>query len=180
MAGASAVQQLLQASLSPDAATRDPAVARLESLASESFSGLISALAEVLGASSADASIRIAAAISAKNAIAPSARAQQDALAARWLGLDGSVRAGVQHSAIEALADSSRPVRNAAAQLVAAIASVELPHGGSADLIERLRAAASDSRPELRAAALVAIGYLLECVGTRLALLMTAGKSSRP
>lgn len=157
------MQALLQASLSPTASTRDPAAARLEALATEDFAQLTGALASVLGSSSVEAPVRIAAAISAKNAIAPSARAQQDALAARWLGLDGSVRAGVQHAAIEALADSSRPVRNAAAQLVAAIASVELPHGGSADLIERLRAAAGDSRPELRAASLVAIGYLLEC-----------------
>ena len=91
--------------------------------------------------------------------------ARQTDYANRWLALDDATRNKVKQDALMALASSAGKVGTVAAQVVSAIAAVELPQGQWMDVIGILLGFVSDqSNTNLRVATLQAIGFTCEAL----------------
>ncbi|CAE6374486.1 unnamed protein product [Rhizoctonia solani] len=109
--------------------------------------------------------IRNAAALNIKNAIVARDANRQQELNERWLALPQETRSGVKHGAMATLGSPQPRAGTFAAQVVSAIAAIEVPSEQWPDLITQLLAFASDaSNVGLRMNALTAIGQICEVV----------------
>ena len=83
----------------------------------------------------------------------------------RWLALDNDARNKVKQEALMALGSSNNKVGTVAAQVVSAIAAVELPQGQWLDIIEVLLGFVNNpANTNLRVATLQAIGFICETI----------------
>ena len=101
--------------------------------------------------------------------IAPSLRSHQESARSeeysnRWLAVAPDTRSKIKHDSLLALGSSSKQVGTVAAQLVAAIATVELPNGQWPELVELLLSFMGQSNVNLRVATLQAIGFICESI----------------
>ena len=97
----------------------------------------------------------------------PQELARQTDYANRWLALDDGTKNKVKQDALMALASPAAKVGTVAAQVVSAIASVELPMGQWMDVVGILLGFVSDqSNGNLRIATLQAIGFICESLQT--------------
>ncbi|KAH9893956.1 ARM repeat-containing protein [Cubamyces lactineus] len=157
--------ELLANTLSPDAHTRDDATQKLESAARENFPAYVLMLASELVNESSLAHVRNAAGLALKNALSAREIARQTDYANRWLALDEGTRNKVKQDALMALASPAPKVGTVAAQVVSAIAAVELPQGQWMDVISILLGFVSEqSNTSLRVATLQAIGFTCEAL----------------
>lgn len=120
---------------------------------------LVQALANEDGASH----IRAAAGLALKNAFSAREFARQARLQAKWLNqTDGDTRARVKQLALETLASPSSQAGQTAAQVVAAIAAIELPRDQWPDLMTALVRNVSEGTSHQKQASLTAIGFICE------------------
>jgi len=82
----------------------------------------------------------------------------------RWLAVPPETRSKIKHDSLIALGSSVKQVGTVAAQLVAAIAAVELPSGQWPELVELLLSFMGQSNVNLRVATLQAIGFICESI----------------
>jgi importin subunit beta-1 len=82
----------------------------------------------------------------------------------RWLAVPAETRSKIKHDSLLALGSSSKQVGTVAAQLVAAIATVELPNAQWPELVELLLSFMGQSNVNLRVATLQAIGFICESI----------------
>ncbi len=95
--------------------------------------------------------------------LCPQEIARQTEYINRWLALDEATKSKVKQDALMALASPTGKIGTVAAQVVSAIASVELPNGQWMDVIGLLLGFVSDpSNISLRVATLQAIGFICE------------------
>lgn len=114
--------------------------------------------------------IRNAAGLAVKNALSAKEAARAEEFAARWQALDAEMRAAIKGKALQTLASPEARAGMSAAQVVAAIATIELPAGLWPELISQLLAAVGNAENQrLRQAALQAIGFTCENIVSRLA-----------
>lgn len=111
-----------------------------------------------------DVNLRTAAALAVKNALAAREAPRQDEYAQRWLALPEEARNEAKNKALQTLNTPSESVGRNAAQVVAAIAAIEIPVGQWANLIQQLLAAVREESERLRQSALQAIGFVCESV----------------
>lgn len=163
---AQSVADLLTASLSPDDSVRQAATHQLEQLASSSYSDYVQALVDQLaGEGGVPSHVRNAAGLAIKNTLSAREGSTKDLYAQRWTSLDGSVREKVKAGAMSALSSADRGARNVTGQVIAAIASIELPAGLWSDLISQLLSFVGRAdNAGLRQATLQTIGYICESI----------------
>lgn len=140
-------------------------------------------LAREVGNESSQPHIRSAASIAMKNALTARVRKHlpssidhalmrfppQDAnraqeYSSRWLALPVDGRTEIKNHILATLASQVTTAGAQAAQVVAAIAAVELPAGQWEDLIQILLGFVNDSRPNLKISTLTAIGFICETI----------------
>ncbi|KAE8217643.1 hypothetical protein CF319_g8317 [Tilletia indica] len=157
--------QLLQNSLSPDPAVRTDAEQKLETAAQENLSLYCSLLAKELANDFGPVDARMAAGIALKNVLSAKDATRLEEKAQRWRSIPDQERAEIKQLVLTSLATQEHRAGSQAAQVVAAIAAIELPHGTWPDFIQHLLSAVSNQEnTRLRQAAVMAIGYTCELV----------------
>ncbi|GBE87129.1 ARM repeat-containing protein [Sparassis latifolia] len=157
--------ELLANTLSPDAHTRSDATQKLESASRENYPAYMMMLSSELVKENSLTHVRNAAGLALKNALTARESARQLDYSNRWLSLPNEPRHKIKSDALTALSSSAGKVGTVAAQVVSAIAAVELPQGQWMDIIEILLSFVNDqTNMHLRVATLQAIGFICETI----------------
>ncbi|KAI0020663.1 ARM repeat-containing protein [Xylariomycetidae sp. FL0641] len=157
------INTVLRNSLSPDAATRNGAEQQLNQAAENNFPLYLATLVQALADENAEAQIRVAAGLALKNAFSAREHGRQQELQAKWLQqTDQETKTRVKDLALQTLASSNAQAGNAAAQVIAAIAGIELPRSQWENLMAVLVQNVSNGAPHQKQASLTCIGYICE------------------
>ncbi|PAV15828.1 ARM repeat-containing [Pyrrhoderma noxium] len=157
--------ELLSNSLSPDVHIRQAATEQLESVARDNYPAYLDTLSSELANEAQSITIRNAAGIALKNSLTAREAARQLDYANRWLALPPEPKNKVKQEALMTLGSAQSKAGSVAAQVVSAIATVELPNNQWSDLIELLlRAMDNADNTNLRIATLRTIGYICESI----------------
>ncbi|KAA1475779.1 karyopherin Kap95 [Dentipellis sp. KUC8613] len=155
--------ELLANTLSPDANIRDDATQKLESAAQENYPAYMVMLSQELVNENSPVFVRNAAGLALKNALSAREGSRQADYANRWLSVDAESRGKVKQDLLLALHSPVQRAGSVAAQAIAAVATVELPHGQWPELIEILLGFVNNaSNTPLRISTLNAIGFICE------------------
>ncbi|KXJ94102.1 armadillo-type protein [Microdochium bolleyi] len=169
------INTVLSNSLSPDAATRTGAEQQLTQAAENNFPLYLATLVQALADNSTDTGIRVAAGLALKNAFTARDFARQQELQAKWLQqTDQETKTRVKSLALETLGAESSQAGQAAAQVIAAIAAIELPRAQWEDLLTTLVANVNSTAAHTRQASLTCIGYICETQDTELRAALVA------
>lgn len=157
---------LLTSSLSPDKTIRARAEAELVNLLSSNPTEYLLTLSKTLLDAATPVHLRTSAGLAIKNTLSSRDNATQLELNNRWLNnLDQQTRQIIKSNSLQTLADASKNARQTAAQVIAAIASIELPLNQWNDLISTLLECMNNQSNEgLRQATLQTIGYVCEAI----------------
>lgn len=113
--------------------------------------------------------IRAAAGLALKNAFSAREFARQTALQAKWLNhTDQDTKTRVKQLSLETLSSSNAQAGQATAQVVAAIAAIELPRNQWPDLMNGLVRNVSEGTQHQKQSSLTAIGFICESQDTEL------------
>ncbi|KAI0008611.1 ARM repeat-containing protein [Xylariaceae sp. FL0662B] len=157
------INTVLGNSLSPDAATRNGAELQLTQAAENNFPLYLATLVQALADESAEANIRVAAGLALKNAFSAREFARQQELQAKWLQqTDQETKTRVKGLALQTLTSSNAQAGQATAQVIAAIATIELPRNQWPDLLGVLVQNVNSGAPHQKQASLTCIGYICE------------------
>ncbi|KIJ60940.1 hypothetical protein HYDPIDRAFT_169967 [Hydnomerulius pinastri MD-312] len=157
--------ELLSNTLSPDANTRQNATQQLENASRENYPAYMVMLSSELANESSQIHIRNAAGLALKNALSARDTSRQSEYASRWLSLDNDNKNKIKQESLVTLASPLPKAGAFAAQVVAAIAAVELPVDQWPDLIELLLGFVNNStNTNLKIATLQTIGYICESI----------------
>ncbi|KAH3679862.1 hypothetical protein WICMUC_000605 [Wickerhamomyces mucosus] len=154
---------LEDAILSPDPATRAEAESQLQILSKEQFVNYIGLLTQTLADDSKRVEVRILAGINLKNELTSKDKNKKAEQAQRWISLDPVAKEQIKQIALSSLLTENDRVANAGAQLVAAIADIELPRQEWNDLIGIIVENTKPEKPEhVKRSSLLTIGYICE------------------
>lgn len=118
---------------------------------------------QALAEETAEGHIRAAAGIALKNAFTAREYARQAALQQKWLQqTDEASKTLVKEKALQTLASTNAQAGQAAAQVVASIAAIELPRNQWQDLMTSLVRNVSEGTPHQKQASLTTIGFICE------------------
>ncbi|KAI4866648.1 ARM repeat-containing protein [Hypoxylon rubiginosum] len=163
MADNSDINTVLSNSLASDAATRTGAEQQLTQAAENNFPLYLATLVQSLADETAQGTIRVAAGLALKNAFSAREFPRQRELQAKWLQqTDQETKTRVKELAIQTLSSSNSQAGQAAAQVIASIASIELPRNQWPDLLQVLVQNVSAGEPHQKQASLTCIGYICE------------------
>ncbi|KAI6082675.1 ARM repeat-containing protein [Hypoxylon rubiginosum] len=163
MADNSDINTVLSNSLASDAATRTGAEQQLIQAAENNFPLYLATLVQSLADESAQGTIRVAAGLALKNAFSAREFARQRELQAKWLQqTDQDTKTRVKELAVQTLSSSNAQAGQAAAQVIASIAGIELPRNQWPDLLQLLVQNVSTGEPHQKQASLTCIGYICE------------------
>ncbi|KAI5467792.1 armadillo-type protein [Mariannaea sp. PMI_226] len=159
----SEINQVLANSLSPDANLRNAAEQQLAQAAESNFPLYLATLVQELANDSADGAIRAAAGIALKNAFTARDFTRQQELQSKWLQqTDDDTKARVKQLTLQTLSSTNVQAGSAAAQVIASIATIELPRNQWADLLPYLVKNVSEGADHQKQSSLTAIGYICE------------------
>ncbi|KAF8513401.1 armadillo-type protein [Gautieria morchelliformis] len=157
--------ELLENSLSSDAGTRQDATQKLESVARENYPAYMITLSTELINENTPSHIRSAAGIALKNALTARDAARQGEYSQRWISLGLETRAKIKQELLMGLGSPNLKAGGVSAQVVAAVAAVELPVNLWPELIEVLLGFVnSQDNTNLKIATLQAIGFICETI----------------
>ncbi|KAK4194278.1 armadillo-type protein [Triangularia verruculosa] len=163
MEGSPDINTVLTNSLSPDGALRNAAEQQLIQAAEQNFSQYLLTLVQALANENGEGHIRAAAGIALKNAFSAREFARQASLQAKWLNqTDQETKTRVKQLALETLSSSNAQAGQATAQVVAAIAAIELPRDQWPDLMASLVRNVSEGSPHQKQSSLTTIGFICE------------------
>lgn len=156
--------KLLLATLSPDKNMRETAVAQLENASKENLALYMDLLINELAREDGDPNVRQAAGIAAKNTLTAKEAERRNQLFERWKVLDLNAKTIIRQKALQILNTREAKIGTTAAQLIAAIAAVDVPLGLWPDMIPVLLSNVTNNpnNPNLKRASLEAIGYVCE------------------
>lgn len=157
------VTTVLENTLSPDAATRGAAEQQLLQAANTDFSSYIALLSQELANEQAAGHVRIAAGIALKNAFTAKDFNRSRELQQKWLqqtSLD--TKKNVKELALQTLGTNNAQAGQAAAQVIAAIAAIELPRELWPELMPTLVRNVGEGADHLKQASLTSIGFICE------------------
>jgi len=156
--------QILLASLSPDKITRENATAQLESYSKENLPLYLNLLVTELAKEGGDVQVRQAAGLAAKNALTAKDQARKEDIKGKWFSLPHDIKQQVKQLALQSLGSSEYKIGSTAAQFVAAIAALDLPHGQWNELVVVLlnNVTANPSNTNLKRSSLETIGFICE------------------
>lgn len=154
---------LENAILNPNPNERQAAEAHLNSLAEENWVQYVGLMVQVLGDESKKTEVRMLAGLGVKNQLTSKDDSKKHIQTDRWLNIDATTKQGIKDIALNALLSKDDRVANQAAQLVAAIADIELPRDQWSDLIQIIVENTKSEKPEnVKRASLLTIGYICE------------------
>ncbi|KAH9883635.1 ARM repeat-containing protein [Xylariomycetidae sp. FL2044] len=146
-----------------DATLRTGAEQQLSQAAENNFPLYLVTLVQVLADESTEGQIRVAAGLALKNAFSAREFARQQELQAKWLQqTDQETKTRVKELTLQTLSSNNAQAGNASAQVIAAIATIELPRNQWADLLSTLVQNVSSGAPHQKQASLTCIGYICE------------------
>ncbi|KAI8618910.1 karyopherin Kap95 [Chytriomyces sp. MP71] len=158
------IPELLSRTLSPDASTREDSERKLEQLARESFPQYMYLLGQELSSEATELNIRRSAGIAMKNALTAKDDGLRAEFTARWLQMEPAMRKQIKDGLLATLSSPSKPPGFAAAQVVAAVADIELPQQQWPDLINILVNNVTSQDDNTKEATLQAIGFICETI----------------
>ncbi|KAJ2900480.1 putative importin subunit beta-1 protein [Zalerion maritima] len=160
---ASDINTILTNSLSPDANLRHAAEQQLTQAAETNFSLYLATLVQELANENAQGHIRQAAGIALKNAFSAREYSRQQEVQQKWLqNTDDETKTKVKSSALQTLSSTNSLAGQAAAQVVAAIATIEIPRQQWNDLMSQLVQAVSQGTEHQKQSSLTTIGFICE------------------
>lgn len=163
MEGSPDINIVLTNSLSPDATLRNAAEQQLVQAAEQNFSQYLLTLVQALANENGEGHIRAAAGIALKNSFSAREFATQTRLQAKWLQqTDQETKTRIKQLALETLGSSNAQAGQATAQVVAAIAAIELPRDQWPELMASLVRNVSEGNPHQKQASLTTIGFVCE------------------
>ncbi|KAL2435143.1 Importin subunit beta-1 [Exophiala dermatitidis] len=156
------VTAVLESTFSPDATIRGNAEEQLRQASEGNFSEYLSILSHELANEQASGSVRQAAGLALKNAFSYRDITRLREVQARWLqGVDPQIKRQVKELAVKTL--SAIPAAAlSAAQLIAAIAAIELPRNEWPDLMPTLVHNVGAGEDQLKQSSLTTIGFICE------------------
>lgn len=162
--------------LSPDANVRLESETQLKRFSNENFLQYAGLLSQVLIDESIKLEPRILAALNLKNELISKDSIKNQQFAQRWSQtIDLDSRNEIKKNALIALMSNEPRVANASAQLIAAIADIELPQNEWQDLMKIMVENTNPNQSEnSRRAALLAIGYICESADPQSQALVSA------
>ncbi|KAI0487261.1 armadillo-type protein [Xylaria cf. heliscus] len=157
------INAVLSNSLSTDAATRNGAEQQLSQAADNNFPLYLATLVQALADDNTEAQIRVAAGLALKNSFTAREFARAQELQAKWLQqTDQETKTRVKALALQTLSSSNTQAGNAAAQVIASIASLELPRDQWPELMGTLVQNVSSGASHQKQASLTCIGYICD------------------
>ncbi|ODQ66255.1 ARM repeat-containing protein [Nadsonia fulvescens var. elongata DSM 6958] len=156
-------QVLENAILNPDQQIRAESEAQLADAAQNHYVPYLGMLTQTLGSSEQKTEVRMLAGIALKNQISSKDNKVKLDQAQRWVMLESELKSQIKSTAVEALKSTDDRVASAAAQLVAAIADIELPINQWPELMNILVENTKNEQPDnVKRASLLTIGYICE------------------
>ncbi|ODV61710.1 karyopherin beta [Ascoidea rubescens DSM 1968] len=156
-------QVLENAILNPNPQERFQAEQQLENAAKENFPLYLSLLSEALNNESKKTEVRMLASLALKNQLISKDPKQHKIYSERWINLDNNFKNQIKANSLKNLLSSDDRVANSAAQLVAAIAEIDLSRNDWPELINSL---IENTKPEvpdhIKRSNLLTIGYICE------------------
>ncbi|XP_057808181.1 importin subunit beta-1-like [Salvia miltiorrhiza] len=158
------ITQYLLAAQSPDAKIRNEAETALGQFREQNLPGFLLSLSVELSSDGKPTESRRLAGIVLKNSLDAKEAATKDNLVQQWVAIDISFKSQIKNSLLNTLGSSVREVSHTAAQVVAKIASIEVPRKEWPELVGLLLANMTQpDRPALlKQATLEALGYVCE------------------
>ncbi|KAG0057156.1 karyopherin beta [Gryganskiella cystojenkinii] len=157
----SPIGEILLNTLSPDQLIRETATRQLETAAEEDFKQYVVMLCQELSVEQSQA--RIPAGLALKNALTARETVRRDEMSARWLGIDADTRLQIKNLVLTTLGTNDLRAGLTAAQVVAAIAAIELPIGEWEDVIRQmLQTLQTSDNNNLKQCTFKAIGFVCE------------------
>ncbi|CUM62517.1 uncharacterized protein PRCAT00000068001 [Priceomyces carsonii] len=154
---------LENALLNPDPSKRSEAEAQLNEAAKNHFVEYISLLTDALANEEAKTEVRMLAGIGLKNQLTSKNNKSRVEQQNRWIALDHAAKTKIKETSLKALMTSDERVAGSSAQLVAAIADIELPRSEWPELIPIIIENTKTERPvNIKRASLLTIGYICE------------------
>lgn len=157
------LQVLENAILGTDPSTRSTAEAQLRDASTNHFVEYVNLLIQALANEEARTQVRMLAGIALKNEFTAKDSATKANLQQRWLSLEDQPRGNIKEASLKALMSKDESVGRSAAQLVAAIADIELPLNKWPELVPLI---IENTKPEkeayIKKVSLLTIGYICE------------------
>lgn len=149
--------------LSSSAEERQRAEQRMRDLAQENWVEYLGELVGVLGSESERTEVRMLAGLAAKNELTSKDAQRRAQQSAQWIEIAQDAKNQMKSASVAALMTEDERVANQAAQLVAAIAAIELPRGEWPELMRVIVDNTKSDRPvHVKRASLLTIGYICE------------------
>ncbi|KAF9983708.1 karyopherin beta [Mortierella antarctica] len=157
------IGDILLSTLSPDQQIREAATTQLETAASEDFKQYVVMLCQEL--SNEQSQARVAAGLALKNALTARETERRKEMSARWMSIDDSTRDQIKTLVLTTLGTAELRAGVVTAQVVAAIAAIELPLGQWEDVIRlMLHSLQTTENTNLKQCTLQAIGFVCESI----------------
>lgn len=158
------ITQFLLAAQSADANIRNEAEANLRQLQQQNLPGFLLSLSVELVNNEKPTESRRLAGIMLKNSLDAKDATTKEDLAKQWLAIDISCKSQVKDFLLRTLASPVPEARHTSAQVIAKIASIEIPQKQWPDLIRSLlnNMTQQDSLAALKQATLETLGYVCE------------------
>ncbi|KAL3830191.1 hypothetical protein ACJIZ3_018993 [Penstemon smallii] len=158
------ITQYLLSAQSPDAKVRTAAESTLGQFRDQNLPGFLLSLAVELSNNGKPTESRTLAGIVLKNSLNAKETARKDQLIQQWLAIDISFKSQIKNSLLNTLGSSVREASHTAAQVVAKIASIEIPRKEWPELVGSLLANMTqlDKPASLKQSTLETLGYVCE------------------
>lgn len=156
-------QTLENAILNPDATARQAAEQQLNQLAQDDWVSYLWQMTQVLGDETNRTEVRMLAGLGIKNQLTSKDPAKKAANAEKWVQIDDQMKQRIKEVALNTLLTQDDRVANQAAQVVAAIADIELPLNKWPELMHVIVENTREGKPvNVKRASLLTIGYICE------------------
>ncbi|KAL4880981.1 armadillo-type protein [Aspergillus karnatakaensis] len=157
------VTQVLEGTISPDAATRSNAEQQLVHASEVDFAGYLVTLGQELANENSASHIRTAAGLALKNAFTFRDRERLVEVQGKWLQqITPEIKAQVKELALKTLGSKDGRAGQSAAQFIVSIAAIELPRNEWPDLMQILVQNVASGSDQMKQASLVTIGFICE------------------
>ncbi|XP_028798892.1 importin subunit beta-1-like [Neltuma alba] len=156
------VTQILLNAQAVDGSVRKQAEENLKQFQEQNLPSFLFSLAGELANDEKPAESRKLAGLVLKNALDAKEQHRKIELVQRWLSLDSTVKAQIKGFLLRTLSSPSLDARSTAAQVVAKVAGIELPHKQWPELIESLLSNIPQHPAPTRQATLETLGYVCE------------------
>ncbi|KAJ3682850.1 hypothetical protein LUZ60_013077 [Juncus effusus] len=158
------ITQALLAAQSADGNIRTAAETSLKQFQDQNLPLFLLSLSAELANDQKPPESRRLAGILLKNSLDAKDAARKDILIQHWLAMDPSIKSQIKESLLQTLASPVSDARSTASQVVAKVASIEIPRKEWQDLIAKLltNMTAQEASPSLKQATLETLGYVCE------------------